>query len=451
MTGLVRWLIPMTAELDWQHLADGAAATLAGSMVRITGWLTAPDLAGRHLLLAEPPCCAGCLPISKARLIVSPAGAIPRGAVTLEGRLDGSADSWTLCGARPVSAGFGRRRLLAAAPLLCLAAAAPAGDARTMLADAATVDLHAHAGSLLHVRSNGPFTPLAAPMRQGGMALTCLAIVSDAPTHRVMDDHRIHPHRNPEPGELYAYSQRSFERLHALVREQSLTIVTDAAGLHAARGDRPCVVVAAEGGDFLEGNPDRVDEAYDRWKLRHLQLTHYRVNELGDIQTEEPVHGGLTDAGAAVIRRCNARGVVVDVAHGTLDLVRRAAAVTTKPLVLSHTALTTRPKPFTRLITPEHAKLVAGTGGVIGIWPVASLFPDKAAMAAGMARMAAVVGVDHVGLGTDMMGLVGPSVFDSYADLPELAQALLAAGFGADDVRKLLGGNYARVFAASMS
>ena len=55
------------------------------------------------------------------------------------------------------------------------------------------------------------------------------------------------------------------------------------------------------------------------------------------------MHGGLTDIGAAVIRRCNARGVVVDVAHGTLDLVRRAAAVTTKPLVLSHTSLTTRP------------------------------------------------------------------------------------------------------------
>ena len=52
--------------------------------------------------------------------------------------------------------------------------------------------------------------------------------------------------------------------------------------------------------------------------LRHLQLTHYRVNELGDIQTELPVHNGLTDFGAAVIRRCNQVGLVVDVAHGTV-------------------------------------------------------------------------------------------------------------------------------------
>ncbi|MBV9785961.1 MAG: membrane dipeptidase [Acidisphaera sp.] len=443
----------MTPErLGWADLSAGQAAALCGRMIRLTGWLSRSDLAGRHMLVAEPPCCAGCLPGSPAaRVEVSGAVPLGTGPVTLEGTLHGPESGWRLADARPVGAGFGRRRLLAAAPLLCLAAAAPETDPHGVTAGASTVDLHSHAGKLLYVRSAAPFTPVAEPMRLGGLAVTCLAIVSDAPTHRVMADHHIHPYRDPAPGELYAYSQLAFARLHALAREQSLTIVTDAAGLRAAGPDRPSVVVSAEGGDFLEGNPDRVDEAYERWQLRHLQLTHYRVNELGDIQTELPVHGGLTDAGAAVIRRCNARGLVVDVAHGTIELVRRAAAVTSKPLVLSHTSLTTRPNPFTRLITPEHARLVADTGGVIGIWPIAALFPDMAALAGAIARMAAVVGTDHVGLGTDMMGLVGPATFDSYAQLPELSAALLAAGFGRDDVRKLMGGNYARVFAASMA
>jgi len=440
-------------QLDWNDLASGRAAAFCNRTVRLTGWLAGPAAGGaRSVLVAEPPCCPGCLPGSAlARVEVSVAVPLGRGAARLEGVLDGPAGGWRLDDARPVGGGFGRRRLLAAAPLICVAAAAPGADPRAVMANAATVDLHSHAGKLLYVRTAAPFTPVAEPMRQGGLAVTCLAIVSDAPTHRVMADHRIHPYRDPAPGELYAYAQRAFARLHQLAQEQSLTIVTDAAGLRAARADRPCVVVAAEGGDFLEGNPDRVDEAYERWQLRQLQLTHYRVNELGDIQTEEPVHGGLTDAGAAVIRRCNARGLVVDVAHGTLELVRRAAAVTTKPLVLSHTSLTTRPRPFTRLITPEHARQVAETGGVIGIWPVAALFPDMAALAGALARMAAVVGVEHVGLGTDMMGLVGPATFDSYAQLPAFTAALLAAGFGGDDVRKLLGGNYARVFAASMA
>jgi membrane dipeptidase len=436
-------------DLDWVDFSNGRAEAFAEHAIRLTGWLPRPGLDGRRALVAEPPCCLGCPAETAApRVEVEAAVPLPAGIVTLEGRLQRRGRHWRLEDARAVRT-FGRRRLLEAAPLLCLAAAAPAQGPQPVVADGPTVDLHSHAAKLLYVRSDAPFTPLADPMREGGLAVTCLAIVSDAPTHHTVDGH-IHPYRDPAPGELYGYSQRAFARLHKLVGEQDLAVVTNAAEMRAARSSRPSVVVAAEGADFLEGDPNRVDEAYDRWQLRHLQLTHYRVNELGDIQTEEPVHGGLTDIGAAVIRRCNARGVVVDVAHGTLDLVRRAAEVTTKPLVLSHTSLTTRPRPFTRLITPEHARLIAGTGGVIGIWPVAALFPDMASLAAAMARMVAVAGIDHVGLGTDMMGLVGAATFDSYAQLGGLSAALLAAGFGVDDVGKLMGGNYARVFAASM-
>lgn len=179
--------------------------------------------------------------------------------------------------------------------------------------------------------------------------------------------------------------------------------------LDDARSASPSIIVTAEGGDFLEGRPERVDDAYERWALRHLQLTHYRVNDLGDIQTEPPVHGGLTPTGADVIRRCNRLGIVVDVAHGTYDLVRQAATVTDKPLVLSHTSLTAAPVPHSRLISPDHARAIAGTGG-----------------------------------------LVGPSTFDSYRNLPALADALLQHGLGADDVRRILGGNYAHVFRASL-
>ena len=73
------------------------------------------------------------------------------------------------------------------------------------------------------------------------------------------------------------------------------------------------------------------------------------------------------------------------------------------------------------------------------------------ALAAGIARMAAVVGIDHVALGTDTMGLVGPATFNSYPELSGLARALLAAGFEAEDVRKILGGNYSRVFAVTIA
>jgi len=354
-------------------------------------------------------------------------------------------------------AAVGRRGVVSGGALFCLAGCAPAADVQTAakvaLGSSLTVDVHTHAGGVASVRrveTGQGFASVAPKMRAGGMNAICLAIVSDGPVHHVEADGHIHPYRDPAPGELYQYGQRAFARLHEMARDQSMTIIRDRANLHLAR-TTPSVIVTAEGADFLEGQIDRVDEAFARWSLRHLQLTHYRVNELGDIQTEAPVHGGLTDFGVQVIRRCQNLGIVVDVAHGTFDLVKRAVSVTTKPLVLSHTSLTHNPGPFSRQITPEHARMIAGTGGVIGVWPPASIYGSLMAMATGMARLADVVGVDHVGLGSDMRGLVGASIFPDYDQLPSLAEALIGAGFSGSETSKLLGGNYARVFEACVA
>jgi len=352
--------------------------------------------------------------------------------------------------------GLGRRHFLLSgvATLGFAAAGGPARAAevseaaRGLTSGALTVDMHSHAGRFN--RNLPAFEPVAEPMRAGGLAVACLAIVADSPTHRVFPDRRIHPTREPEPGELYAWSKSRFTRLLQMIQQQGLTIVGNTAQLRAAPRTGPAVIVAAEGADFLENSLERLDEARTVFGLRHLQLVHYRHNELGDIQTEDPAYGGLTDFGVEVIRACNRLGIVVDVAHGTSELVKRAAAATARPLILSHTALTTTPRPHTRLITPDHARLVAATGGVIGVWPPVSQFPTLDHMAYGMAQLAEVVGVDHVGLGSDLNGLTGPSLLTSYRDLPLLAQALLARGFAAADVGKILGGNYARVFTATV-
>lgn len=94
---------------------------------------------------------------------------------------------------------------------------------------------------------------------------------------------------------------------------------------------------------------------------------------------------------------------------------------------------------------------MAETGGVIGVWPNASDFPTLDAMAIGIKRMVDVVGVAHVGLGTDMLGFIKPPTFTDYAQLPALATALLKAGFTSGEVGQLLGDNYRRVFEATVS
>ena len=77
--------------------------------------------------------------------------------------------------------------------------------------------------------------------------------------------------------------------------------------------------------------------------------------------------------------------------------------------MLSHTSLTERPVPWTRLITPDHARAVASTGGVIGIWPVKHILGTYRSYADGFAGMVDAVGIGHVGLGTDQLGLLGAS------------------------------------------
>jgi membrane dipeptidase len=356
---------------------------------------------------------------------------------------------------------FGRRAFIGGGALFCASvalpgsAAAQAGlaEARAALNGALTIDIHSHAGRIIgrrNITERPPYAPVAAPMREGGMAVICFTIVADTPTLELTAERRIVATRDPAPGELYEWSRDGFARLHGLVQEQGLHVITGIADLSDTPKRGPSIIVASEGADFLEGRIERLEEAFRQQRLRHLQLTHYRPNELGDIQTVAPVHGGLTAFGAEVIRQCNRLGIVVDIAHGTFDLVKRAAAVTTKPLVLSHTSLANRPLPFSRLISPNHARLVASTGGVIGIWPPSTIFPDIAALAAGIARMVDAAGIDHVGLGTDMSGLTAPPTFASYRQLPDLAAALMARGFNAAEVRKLLGGNYARVFAATL-
>jgi membrane dipeptidase len=464
-------------QIDWCDLRTGLADLWDGAEVEISGWVAPIDVAerpGYFLLVAQPTCCIGCLPSNPtAGFEVFAGEPIPSrsGPVRLIGRWlrlvnDPAGWRYQLRDARLVdeepAATISRRQILSAGAVAALAACGPqrggagtvgyAGPepvARQLVTGALTVDIHSHAGRIL--RTTAPLEPVAAPMREGGMAVLCLAMVADSPATRLMPDHRIRAVRQPEPGELYTWSRTAFARLMKLVEEQQLHLVADAAALRSAPAQGPSIIVSAEGADFLDRSIERVNEAYAAYHLRHLQLTHYRVNDLGDIQTEAPVHGGLTDFGAEVIRTCNQLGIVVDTAHGTYDLVKRAATVTTKPLVLSHTSVTRIPGPQSRQISPDHARAIAGTGGVIGVWPPSSIFIDFRAFVEGFARMADVVGVDHVGLGSDMMGLTTASVFDSYRDLPELAQGLLDHGFTPEETGKILGGNYARVFTATVA
>jgi membrane dipeptidase len=440
--------------LSWRDLGTPRADRVHGKTVEVSGFpitVLPTQTADRFLMMAEPGCCGGCVPnnpLAVIEVVAHQPIKLGNGKVRVTGTLQVATDPegwrYQLCGAE-LAPGLSRRAMLAASPLFCLPVPAMA-----QATDGAAVDTHSHAGNLIRASysSQIPLLDVATPMRQGGLSVVCLCIVGDSPIISSKSG-RIRPVREPHPGELYDFSKVQFAKLHELARTQSMPIVKTAADLRAARSSQPSVIVTSEGADWLEGRIERLDEAYQRWQLRQLQLTHYHPNELGDIQTEPAIHNGLTDFGVEVIRRCNALGIVVDVAHGTFDLVKRAVATTAKPLLLSHTGLGNRPTPWTRLITSDHARAIASTGGVVGIWPVNDVAHVNS-YANGISRMVDVIGVDHVGIGTDQLGLLGPSSLPSYADLPQLAAAL-SSRFKPDEIAKLLGGNYRRVFEACIA
>jgi membrane dipeptidase len=221
-----------------------------------------------------------------------------------------------------------------------------------------------------------------------------------------------------------------------------------AADLEAAhKAGQPAIVADVEGLDFLDGKLERPEEAHQRG-IRHLQLVHYTPNDIGDFQTGAITHQGLTAFGAEVIRACHRLGFVCDVAHAIEDMVKQAVKIATKPLLLSHTALSRSramgPTPLQgRQITSDHARAIAETGGSIGIW---HFFSSLDKYVDGLKEMAEIVGVDHVSIGTDQH--VTPGTVQDYTQWVHLVAAMLRGGFTPEEAGKIAGGNYMRIFRA---
>jgi len=239
-----------------------------------------------------------------------------------------------------------------------------------------------------------------------------------------------------------------------MLQAQGLRRALNRGDLEALHGERvPAIVQAIEGSQFLEGRLERIEVVYARG-LRHLQLVHFYTSDMGDNQTEPAAQGGLTTLGKQAIAECNRLGIVVDVAHATIEFVEAAAKVSKTPLLLSHTAIALhedRMQPFTRLISSAHAKLVAQTGGVVGIWAAPSRYQSIDDWVEDIARAVSIVGVDHVGMGTDNSGFgASPAVWDDYSTFPLVVQSMRRRGFAAPEIRKIAGGNYVRLFNQSM-
>lgn len=303
---------------------------------------------------------------------------------------------------------------------------------------ALTVDFHSHAWR----RSD-----FAADLRQGGVNVVVMVATSD----RLLlsrESGRQRAIGTVAPGALYASTMQQLAIIEQAIERDGLIAVRAPADAERARiSGNPGVLVGCEGGDVLEGNLERLQELHAAG-VRLVQLVHYRVNEIGDIQTEDAVHDGLTAFGTDTVRTCNRLGIVVDVAHATFEASRQAAKITSRPLLLSHTFLRNAPRGYTRGILREHALAVSETGGVVGVVPFPSVYSTLQDYTEGIARMADAVGTDHVGIGGDLAGVRGAPPYRRFEQFPVLVQMLRSRGFGSEDVAKITGANFMRLFVA---
>ncbi|HEY4840563.1 MAG TPA: dipeptidase [Terriglobales bacterium] len=270
----------------------------------------------------------------------------------------------------------------------------------------------------------------------------------------------------------------------------------------AHREHKLAALLGIEGGHSIE-NDIRLLRDYYRLGVRYMTLSWSNTNEFadssGDINNPKVEHhNGLTDGGKQIVLEMNRLGMLVDISHVADKTFYDAIAVSKAPVIASHSSartLTNHP----RNMTDDMLRAVAKNGGVVQV-NFYSAFVDesfrKAAEAQAKDREAAtradaeqlkaagktatyldadrierewyakiprpplsslidhidhiakVAGVDHVGLGSDFDGVSGatPEGIDSAADLPKITQALLDRGYGAGDIRKILGGNLLRVF-----
>jgi membrane dipeptidase len=318
------------------------------------------------------------------------------------------------------------------------------------------IDLHSHAGrcflaglpaghSLVATLGAASVAAAVRPARAAGMTALCLSAVADFAVLRSDPATGLRAHRNFRSGEAYADYQRQLAGIREAVAEAGAQVATSAADLdRAARDGRTAVLLGCEGGDFLEGDLRRL-EAARAAGLTVLTLVHYRVSEIGDVQTEAPVHDGLSRFGRDVVAECNRLGIVIDCAHASFATTMAVVEASSQPVIVSHGQLgypgtDSSDTGHPRLMTAQHAAAVAEAGGLVGAWPCGITSRSLADFGTETLRLAEAAGPDHVAIGTDLDGNYRP-VLTSYDQLDDLAGLLRDRGLPSAHVQQVLGGN----------
>jgi membrane dipeptidase len=322
-------------------------------------------------------------------------------------------------------------------------------------------DMHSHYGQFLP-RLFG--MDLQKHMQDNSIMLMAWAVVDDQKWITAATGN-LRQTSIPQPGELWAYFQARMADYESRLAQWKVSKALTPADVDTALAGQPRLLLATESANFLEGQVERVAQAH-ALGVRHMQLVHYIQSPLGDHQTAEPQHGGLTPLGASVVTECKRLGIVVDLAHGTAALVDGALDASDAAMVWSHSWITPsggthrNPGYVARSLSLAAARKIAARGGAVGLWNL-KLRPEPTGLsytvnsirdyADEIMRMCDLIGPDHVAFGTDLEGVWPGRLMTGYEDLQEVAENLMKRGLAEAVLQNVFIGNYARIVKAAMA
>lgn len=307
----------------------------------------------------------------------------------------------------------------------------------------------------------------------------------------------------------YKFANIEMDSLYAIVARNpdKMMIVSNPSELQQAVKEKKLgCMMGVEGGHMIEDNLQYLDALYKKG-ARYLTLTWNNSTSWATSAMDETIkkdslaktHKGLTEFGKKVVKRMNELGMIVDVSHIGEQTFWDAINTTTKPVIASHSCVYSL-CPVFRNLKDDQIKAIGKNGGVIQLnfysgfvdssfnrrakefnehhrkeldslrklkWPnyaieewmakeypkeSAALRPPLSMLLDHLDYIVKLVGVDHVGIGSDFDGISSsPQGLDDVTDYPLITKELLKRGYSKPDIKKILGGNFIRVFTAVQS
>lgn len=267
----------------------------------------------------------------------------------------------------------------------------------------------------------------------------------------------------PQAGETFAskvdfdvegptgYADLIFDKIEAIVGQNKsyLSIARTPADLLANKQQgRKSIMLGIENGLALNGQLQNLDH-FARRGIVYMTLCHNGDNDICDSARGSSTHGGVSDFGRQVIHEMNRLGIMVDLSHAAEKSFYDALDISQLPIVCSHSscrALCDHP----RNLTDEQMRALAAKGGVMQVTLYNGFLvkDGEATILDAMRHLehaVQVMGIDHVGIGTDFDGDGGIRGLANSSELINFTRQLMARRYSESDIQKIWGGNFLRV------